>query len=123
MAEGGALVAGEGDQRGMMALEAWRGGAAAHVFCSGQACSLFLSGTWAFTLVLCVCVWTILSFIKFVTILLLAYLLLFWPQGMLDLSSQPGSKPAHTPHPTPSPYPAMEGEVLITGPPGKSLAL
>ena len=116
-------MAGEGDQRGMMALEAWRGGAEAHVFCSGQACSLFLSGTWAFTLVLCVCVWTILSFIKFVTILLLAYLLLFWPQGMLDLSSQPGSKPAHTPLPSPSPYPAMEGEVLITGPPGKSLAL
>lgn len=58
MAEGGALVAGEGDQRGMMALEAWRGGAAAHVLCLGQACSLFLSGTWAFIYFsfMCMCV-------------------------------------------------------------------
>ena len=41
-------------------------------------------------------------FIKFVTILLLFHVLVFWPQGMWDLSSQPGIKPA--------PF-ALEGEV------------
>ena len=35
-----------------------------------------------------VCVWTIFKvFIEFVTILLLFYVLVFWPQGMWDLSS------------------------------------
>ena len=33
-------------------------------------------------------------FIKFVTILLLFHVLVFWPQGMWDLSSQPGIKPS-----------------------------
>ena len=51
-------------------------------------------------------------FIEFVTILLLFYVLVFWPQGMWNLSSPPGIKPAP---------PALEGEVLTTGPPGKSL--
>ena len=59
VAERGDLVAGDGDQRGIqMALEVWAGGAAAHVFCLGQAYSLFLSGTWAFIYFsfVCVCV-------------------------------------------------------------------
>ena len=68
-----------------------------------------------FILVLCLCVKTILSFIEFVTILLLSYLLLFWPQGMWDLSSPPGIKTC-PPH-------ALEGEILTTGPPEKSLGL
>ena len=55
--------------------------------------------------------WTIFKvFIEFVTILLLFYVLVFWPQGMWDLPG-PGIEP------TP---PALEGEVLTTGPPGKS---
>ena len=57
--------------------------------------------------------WTIFKvFIEFVTILLLFYVLVFWPRGMWDLSSPPGIEP------TPS---ALEGEVLATGPQGKSL--
>ena len=56
--------------------------------------------------------WTIFKvFIEFVTILLLFYVLVFWPQGMWDLSSRPGIEPAS---------PALEGEVLTTGPPGES---
>ena len=43
-----------------------------------------------------------------VTILLLFYGLVFWPRGM---APQPGIESA---------YPALEGEVLTTGPPGKS---
>ena len=50
--------------------------------------------------------WTVFKvFIEFVTILLLFYVL--W-----DLSYRPWFEPAH---------PALEGEVLTTGPPGKSL--
>ena len=48
-------------------------------------------------------------FIEFVTLLLL--FLCFWPQSMRNLSSLTRD------HPAP---PAMEGEVLITTPPGKS---
>ena len=56
--------------------------------------------------------WTIFKvFIEFVTILLLFYILAFWPQSMWDLSSQPGIEP------TP---PALEGGILTTGLPGKS---
>ena len=54
--------------------------------------------------------WTIFKvFIEFVTILLWFYVLVFWLQVMWDLSS-PGIEP------TP---PALEGEVVITGPPGR----
>ena len=49
-------------------------------------------------------------FIEFVTVLLLFYVLIFRPQGMCNFSS-PGTEP------TP---PALEGEVLTTGLPGKS---
>ena len=56
--------------------------------------------------------WTILKvFIEFVTILLLLYVLIVWPQGMRDLSSLAGIQP------TPA---ALEGKVLATGLPGKS---
>ena len=51
-------------------------------------------------------------FIEFVTVLFLFYVLVFWPGGMWDISSQPGTE--HTPF-------ALEDEVLTTGPPGKSL--
>ena len=41
--------------------------------------------------------WTIFTaFIKFVTILLLFYVLVFWPQGVWDLSSSTRD-PTHTP--------------------------
>ena len=54
--------------------------------------------------------WTIFKvFIQFVTILLLFYVLVFWPQGMWNHSS-PSNLQA----------PALEGKVLTTGPPGKS---
>ena len=49
--------------------------------------------------------------IEFVTILLLFYVLVYWPQGMWDLSSSTRDRT----------LPALEGEVLTTGPPGKSL--
>ena len=56
--------------------------------------------------------WTILKvFIEFVTMLLLFYVLVFWRQACGILAPQPGIKPAP---------PALEGEVLTTGPPGKS---
>ena len=50
-------------------------------------------------------------FIEFVTILLLFYVLGFWPWSMWDLASQPGIK--HAPL-------ALEGKVLTSGPPKKS---
>ena len=50
-------------------------------------------------------------FIKFVTILLLFYVLVFWPQGMWNPSSL-------TRDWTPG-LPALEGKILTTGPPGK----
>ena len=52
-----------------------------------------------------------LIFIEFVTILLLFYVLAFWPQGMWGLSSL--TRDQTTP-------PVLEGEVLTTGLPGKS---
>ena len=56
--------------------------------------------------------WTIFKvFIEFVTILLLFYVF-FWLRSMWDLSSQPGIELAP---------PALEGKVLTTGPPRKSL--
>ena len=48
------------------------------------------------------------GFIEFVTILLLFYVLSFWPPGMQNLSS-------------PIRNSALEGEVLTTEPPGKAL--
>ena len=57
--------------------------------------------------------WTILKvFIEFVTILLLFYVLYFWLRGVWDLSSLTRD---------PTCTPALEGKVLTTGPPGKSL--
>ena len=50
-------------------------------------------------------------FIEFATILLLFYILGFWPRGMWDITPQPGIEP------TP---PALEGKVSTTGLPGKS---
>ena len=49
-------------------------------------------------------------FTEFVTILLTFYVLVFWPQGIWDLSSltRDGTR-----------TPALEGEVLTTGPAGK----
>ena len=51
-------------------------------------------------------------FIEFVMILLLFYVLDFWLQGMWDLSSPTRVQTC---------TPAVEGEVLTIGPPGKSL--
>ena len=50
-------------------------------------------------------------FIEFVTPLLLFFALFFWPRGSGILASGPGIEP---------PPPALECEVLTTGPPGKS---
>ena len=54
-------------------------------------------------------------FTEFVTILLMFYVVCFgfWPQGIWDLIS-PARDRTRTP-------PALEGEVLTTGLPGKSL--
>ena len=51
-------------------------------------------------------------FIEFVTTLFLLYGLVFWPEACGISASQPGIEPTH---------PALESEVLTTGPPGKSL--
>ena len=60
--------------------------------------------------------WTVFKvFIESVTILLLFHILVFWPQGVWDLSSS--TREAKLSKPVP---PALEGEVLTTGPPGKS---
>ena len=56
------------------------------------------------------------DFIEFVTVLLLFYVLVFWPQGTWDLSST-------TKIIIQSAHPALEGEVLTTGPPGKFQAI
>ena len=53
-------------------------------------------------------------FIEFVTILLLFYVLAFWPRGMWDLSSWARNRTIS---------PALGGEVLTTGPPGKISSL
>ena len=59
--------------------------------------------------------WTILKvFIEFVTILLLFYVLVFWLWSMWDLSSLTRDQIC---------TPALEGEVLNTGPPGKFLRI
>ena len=50
-------------------------------------------------------------FIEFVTVLLLLYDLVFWPQGMWDFSFQLGIEPSH---------PALEDAASTSGPPGKS---
>ena len=56
--------------------------------------------------------WTIFKdFIEFVTILPLFYVSVFQWRGMWDFSSWPGIKPT---------LPALEGQVLTTGPLGKS---
>ena len=58
--------------------------------------------------------WTILKFfIEFVTILLLLYVLGFWPWGIWGLTSPTRDQTCIL---------ALEGEVLTTGPPGKSLS-
>ena len=51
-------------------------------------------------------------FIEFVTVLLLLYVLVFWPRSRWDLSSPPAMELAH---------PAWEGEILTAGLPGRSL--
>ena len=58
--------------------------------------------------------WTIFKvFIKFVTILLLFYVFWFFgPEACGILAPRPGIEPA---------TPVLEGEVLTTGPPEKSL--
>ena len=57
--------------------------------------------------------WTVLEvFIEFVTTLLLFCVLFLWPRGTWDPSSPTKDKATH---------PALEGEVRITGPPGKSV--
>ena len=48
--------------------------------------------------------------IEFVIILFLFYVLVFWPRGLWDLQNR-------------CPDSALEGEVLTTGPPGKSVPL
>ena len=61
-------------------------------------------------------IWTIFKvFTEFVTILLPFYVLVFWPQGMWDLSS-PTRDQSHNPCTTP----ALEGDVLTTVSSGKS---
>ena len=50
-------------------------------------------------------------FIEFVTILFLFYVLAFWPQACGILAPKAGIEPT---------LPALEGEVLTTGPPGES---
>ena len=57
--------------------------------------------------------WTIFKvFIKFVTVLLLFYVLAFGQEVCGALAPQSESKPTS---------PALEGKVLTTGPPGKYL--
>ena len=58
--------------------------------------------------------WTIFRvFIEFVIVLLLFFVLFFFgPKACGILAPQPGIEPMH---------PALEGKVLITGWPGKSL--
>ena len=57
--------------------------------------------------------WTVFqAFVEFVTVLFLIYVLLFWLQGIWNPAPPPGIEPQ---------LPALEGEVLPTGWPGKSL--
>ena len=51
-------------------------------------------------------------FIEFVTILLQFHVLVFWPQSMRNLRSPNRDRTCLA---------ALEGDVLATGPPGKSL--
>ena len=56
--------------------------------------------------------WAIFNvFIEFITILLLLYVLVFGPEAFRILAPQPGIRHALL---------ALEGEILPTGPPGKS---
>ena len=56
--------------------------------------------------------WTISKvFLEFVTILLLLYVLVFWPEACGILVPRPWIEPI---------TPALEGEVFTTGGPGKS---
>ena len=56
--------------------------------------------------------WTIFKvFIEFVKLLFLFYVLVFWPQGMWDLSSPTRGQTC---------TPALDDEVWTTGPSGKS---
>ena len=56
--------------------------------------------------------WTVFqAFVEFVTVLFLIYVLLFWLQGIWNPAPRPGIEPQ---------LPALEGEVLPTGWPGKS---
>ena len=58
--------------------------------------------------------WTIFKvFMEFVTILLLFYVLFFGLEARGILAPRPGIEPAP---------PALEGEVLTTGPPGRPLS-
>ena len=60
--------------------------------------------------------WTIFKvFIEFITVLILFYVSVFWPQGMWELSSGSGRDQTWTP--------ALEGKVLTTGSPGKFLSI
>ena len=67
--------------------------------------------------------WTFFKvFIEFATILLLFHVLVFWPQGMWDLSS-PTRDQTHTPYIGKWNlffFFFLEGEILTIGPPGKS---
>lgn len=57
--------------------------------------------------------WTIFqAFVEFATVSSLIYVLLFWLRGMWNPAPQPGIEPQ---------LPALEGEVLPTGLPGKAL--
>ena len=51
------------------------------------------------------------AFIEFVTILLLFHVLSFWLEACRNLAPQPGMEPLP---------PALKGEILTTGPPGKA---
>ena len=63
-----------------------------------------------FCLFVCFDVGHLKSLIDFVTIVLLFYVLIFWLQGIWDLSSPARDQ---------TPSPALEEEFLTTGPPGK----
>jgi len=71
--------------------------------------SLFVFGEF----LLLIFIWTIFKvFIELLNITSVLLVFFLRPQNGWDLSSPPGIKPAP---------PALKGEVLITGPPGKSL--
>ena len=68
---------------------------------------------WAWENAVLFLMWTIFKvFIEFVTILLPFYVLVFGPKACGILALRPGIEPAP---------PALEGEILTRGPPGRSL--